>query len=116
MISNRAMTLLLAALVLAACDTTTDPTQGSIEVTASTSGEDLDPDGYMVAVGSFQQDLNVNSDTVTFGGLTAGQIYSVTISDVADNCSLSGGNTRSAPVVFGPPTVVSFTVDCAAIP
>lgn len=114
--SNRALTLLLAALVLAACDTATNPNEGSIDVTATTSGDDVDANGYQVAVGTFQQTLNINNDTVTFGGLTSGQIYTVTISDIAANCDLAGGASRSAPVVFGPPTVVAFSVTCEASP
>lgn len=116
MTTSRAFTLLLTALALSACDTTTDPTLGSIEVTATTTGQDIDPDGYIVAIGASEQTLAANSDTVTFSGLTSGQIYSVSISEVADNCDLSGGNTRSAPVVFGPPTEVTFSITCVEIP
>lgn len=115
MTTTRAFTLLLAALALAACDTT-DPTLGSINVTAATTGVDVDPDGYIVAIGASEQTLAANNDTVTFSGLTSGQIYSVSISEISDNCDLSGGNTRSAPVVFGPPTEVTFSITCVEIP
>jgi hypothetical protein len=116
MTKTRAFTLLFASLALAACESATDLTQGSIEVTASTTGEDIDPDGYTVAVGASERTLAANDDTVTFSSLASGQIYAVSISGIADNCDVSGGDTRSAPVVYGPPTVVTFSITCTAVP
>src|SRR5205085_12128033 len=66
------------------------PTTGSLTVTTSTSGSDLDPDGYTVTVeGAGSQPIPTNSggSGVTFSGLAAGS-HSVALSGVASNCSV----------------------------
>src|SRR5207248_7593666 len=40
----------------------------------------------------------------------------VTLSDVASNCSVSGGASRTVAVTTGPPVSVTFTVDCPTVP
>lgn len=109
------LALLFAVLALGGCSTSTGPggNTGSVEVTTTTTGEDIDPDGYTVTVGIDQRPIGVNA-TVTFSGLQT-DIYAVTLGDVADNCEIDGSNPRSAPVVIGPPVEIDYVVTCVAI-
>ena len=94
------------------------PTTGSLTVTTSTSGSDLDPDGYTVTVeGAGSQPIPTNSggSGVTFSGLAAGS-HSVALSGVASNCSVSGGTSHTVTVIAGQTISHAFTVTCAAIP
>ena len=60
----------------------TGPSTGNVQVSASTTGADLDPDGYTVAVdGGAGRSLAVNG-TVTFSQLSAGD-HTVTLSGIA---------------------------------
>ena len=94
------------------------PTTGSLTVTTSTSGSDLDPDGYTVTVeGAGSQPIPTNSggSGVTFSGLAAGS-HSVALSGVASNCSVSGGTSHTVTVIAGQTISHAFTVTCTAIP
>ena len=87
---------------------------GSIQVTATTTGADLDPDGYTVAVdGDLGQRLDVNG-TVTFSHLSAGD-HTVTLSGVAPNCTVSGQNPALVNVTAGVTAQTAFQIACAAI-
>lgn len=113
--------LLVATILPCACSgpSTTEPGSssgppptGSIQVTASTSGADLDPDGYSVTVGSQTKSIGVNS-SVVFGNLTSGSTYTVTLAGVAENCTVTDGGTKtSGSVASGATIQVSFTITC----
>ena len=90
---------------------------GLIEVTAATSGVELDPDGYVVRVDSGPpQALGING-TARFGGLNGGA-HSVTLSGAAGNCTIDGENPRTVPVTVGGATRdtarTTFVVTCVA--
>lgn len=107
------MSLALAGWAAAACgdDGPAAPTTGSLQVTAATTGSDVDPDGYSVTAGG--QTLTVASaGTVTFSDLAAGD-YSVQLSGVAVNCGVDGVNPRTVAVVAGQTAQTSFDVACA---
>src|SRR5207237_5466625 len=77
----------------------TAPT-GNLTVSTSTSGSNLDPDGYTVTVdGGASQAVGTNG-SVTFSGLSAAS-HTVVLSGVARNCSVSGGTSRRASVTAG---------------
>src|SRR5207253_3120130 len=62
------------------------PQTGNLTVTASTTGSNLDPDGYTATVdGGASQSVGTNG-SVTFTGLSAGS-HSVALSGLAANCS-----------------------------
>lgn len=107
----------ILALLVAACGDSnggggTEPTAdtGSITASAMTTGNDLDPDGYTVTVGSASLSLSING-TVTFTGVTTGS-HSVQLSGVAANCE-AGTNPQSATVQADQTTSVSFAVVCS---
>ncbi|PYP49355.1 MAG: hypothetical protein DMD45_14890 [Gemmatimonadetes bacterium] len=91
------------------------PTTGSIKVTTSTSGSDLDPDGYTVTVdaGNSQSIPTNSSDGVTFINLSAGN-HPVVLSGMASNCTVTGGDTHTVSVIAGQTVSTAFSVTCAA--
>ena len=92
------------------------PTTGDLKVTTSTTGSNLDPDGYTVSVdGGAGQPITINNTTgITFTGLSAGT-HTVALSGVAANCTVSGGNSQTATVIAGQTASVAFSVTCAAL-
>jgi PKD repeat protein len=92
------------------------PTTGDLKVTTSTTGSNLDPDGYTVSVdGAAGQPITINNTTgITFTGLSAGS-HTVALSGVAANCTVSGGNSQTATVIAGQTASVAFSVTCAAL-
>jgi len=91
------------------------PQTGNLTVSASTTGSNLDPDGYTATVdGGASQSVGTNG-SVTFNGLSAGS-HSVALSGVAANCSVSGANPQTATVPSGGTATASFAVSCAAPP
>ncbi len=85
---------------------------GSLTVTTSTTGSNLDPDGYTITIdGSFSQPIATNG-SVTFTGPSGD--HSLALSAVASNCSVSGANPRTVTVPSGGTTTTTFSVSCAA--
>src|SRR5438874_9849466 len=94
------------------CPTVPPPT-GDLTVTNSTTGQDLDPDGYTVTVdGGQSRSLGVNTST-TYSGLTATS-HTVELTGIAGNCTVSGQNPRTVSVPTSG-TTTTFTITCAAI-
>src|SRR5207302_11257975 len=89
------------------------PPTGDLTVTNSTTGQDLDPDGYTVTVdGGQSRSLGVNTST-TYSGLTATS-HTVELTGIAGNCTVSGQNPRTVTVPTSG-TTTTFTIPCAAI-
>jgi hypothetical protein len=87
------------------------PITGSLEITTSTTGAILDPDGYTVKVDqAADQPIAINA-AVTVSSLTAGT-HSVELAGLAANCSLEGENPRQVTVTAGQKGTVSFQVSC----
>jgi hypothetical protein len=87
---------------------------GNLTVTTSTTGSDLDPDGYTVTVsgaaGTASEAIATNG-SVTFSGAHAGD-YSVSLTGVAANCTVSAPNPRTVSVTAGSTGTASFSVTC----
>ena len=86
-----------------------------LEVTAATSGVDLDPDGYSVSVGGGPTPTSGTvgaNGTVTLGPLAPGD-YSVGIGGVAMNCEVTAPNPRTITLASGTTTPTAFDVNCA---
>ncbi|HEX4600692.1 MAG TPA: PKD domain-containing protein [Gemmatimonadales bacterium] len=91
---------------------TTPP--GNLTVTTSTSGSSL-PSGYTVAVdGGAGQAIGTNA-SVTFTTLSAGS-HSVTLTNVASNCTVSGSNPQTVTVPSGGTATTTFSVSCTTPP
>jgi TolB protein len=90
---------------------------GSIQVTAATTGADLDPDGYSVRVqraGDSRTYTVGPNGTVTISGLAAGD-YLVALDGVAPNCQVGGANPRTVAVSSGGTALVQFDFTCVAL-
>jgi len=86
---------------------------GSIRITAVTTGEDLDADGYLVFSGPYQP-IGVNA-TARLEGLREGT-YPVGLLGAAENCTVAGSNPRNVAVTSGAETAVRFDVTCVRLP
>ena len=90
----------------------TAPVTGAIDVTTSTAGSTLDPDGYTVTVdGSQDQSIGVNA-SATFTSLVAGD-HAVELTGVASNCTVGSSNPQTVTVAAGGTASTAFTVSCA---
>jgi len=86
-------------------------TSGSIAISASTAGEDLDEDGYEIVVdGGVPTAIGING-SMTAGGLALGD-HTVELQGEAFNCFAAGNNPRTVTVTAGAETPVSFDVTC----
>jgi subtilisin-like proprotein convertase family protein len=110
--------LVFSLAFVAACngddDGTSPPTTGSLEVTTSTTGDDLDPDGYTVTVdGGTSQSVGINGSTA-FAQVATGD-REVELTGLAANCSVTGVNPRTVTVAGGGTASTSFDVPCFAL-
>ena len=85
---------------------------GSVTVSVSTTGTDIDPNGYTAAVGGSTQNLTVDG-SVTFSSVNAGSA-TVTLGDLAANCTASPGTSQTVTVPSGGTITATFTVTCVA--
>jgi hypothetical protein len=94
-------------------ESTVEETTGTIEVGTTTSGEDIDADGYTVSVdGTNTQSIDANG-SVTFRDLATGD-HELLLSDVASNCSVEGTNPRTLNVDANTAVSSTFSVSCEA--
>jgi hypothetical protein len=89
------------------------PTTGTLNVTTTTTGSNVDPDGYTVTVDGTNSTSIADNGSQSFGNLASGS-HGVTLSGVAANCTVSGGNSQTATVPAGGSTSIIFEVSCAA--
>ena len=86
-------------------------TGGVLALTTTTTGLDLDPDGYMLAIdGQTPQPVGLNT-TLSIAELAAGP-HSVNLTNVARNCTVEGENPRQVTAIEGDTVRVSFAVSC----
>jgi len=106
--------LVILALTAACGDQALGPAIGVVQVSVTTTGVELDANGYNVAIdGGVRHALPVNG-TTTFPGLSPGS-HSVLLAGFASNCGAVGAtNPRSVEVVAGDTALVAFSVTCAA--
>lgn len=110
----QSVTLAVGQIVTVAFQVLCVAATGVIEVSAATTGIDLDADGYSVQIGTTTQSLGING-TIRFPGQAAGD-HSVSLSGAAFNCSVGGDNPRTIPVTTGGLTRdtarTTFAVSC----
>src|SRR5436190_16289893 len=91
-------------------------TTGTLTVSNSTTGSNLDPDGYTVTVsgpaGTASKTMATNGN-VSFANIPPGS-YQVTLSGAAANCTVTSANPQTANITPGNTATTSFTVACAA--
>jgi hypothetical protein len=104
--------LVIALTAGSACgDGPTAPATGTVRILMHTSGGDPDVDGYTIVVGTRTSLLLSNTSSFLVTHIPAGQ-QTVELQSVADNCSVTGGATRTAAVASGQTVDVQFDVVC----
>ncbi|MFL5607838.1 MAG: hypothetical protein ACJ8AD_15410 [Gemmatimonadaceae bacterium] len=109
--SRRWTTALLLSATLSACSGSMEPTPtwGTIELTVTTTGTDIDPDGYSLGVaGSPTNGIPANGTVTWTGG--AGN-HAITIGGLAFNCEVTSSPT-TALVTLGDTTHIDVRVSC----
>src|SRR6266550_1709215 len=87
---------------------------GGLTVTTSTTGFNLDPDGYTVTIdGTNSQPIATNGSVSVTAPAGANP---VALSGVAANCTVSGENPQTVPVSAGGAATTTFAVTCGAPP
>ena len=95
--------------------TTPPPNSGTIQVTATTSGADPDPDGYLATLDGTSPAIALPaSGSASFTSVAVGT-HTVALTGLATNCSVDAAS-KSATVAGGATAVVAFTITCTAIP
>ncbi len=84
---------------------------GSIDVSATTAGEDLDEDGYEIRIDGGAPSLIGINGSFLAGGLSPGD-HEVELSGEAFNCAVNGENPRTVTVSADAATPVAFDVTC----
>lgn len=87
---------------------------GTLVVTTTTTGTDIDPDGYTVSIdGGAGQAINTTA-VLTLNDTPMGD-RTVELTGVADNCTVSGENPRTVTVPQNAGVQTDFTINCEAI-
>ncbi len=94
-------------------------TRGILQISATTTGSDLDANGYGVLVQRGSETLGMArvgpNQTISIPEFPAGS-YTATIVDVAGNCTLNGPATRTFTITAGATTQLPIQVTCTALP
>ena len=109
-----AVVALMFWALAAACRDIPGPDNGDIQVAVTTTGADLDPDGYAIALdGATPRPIAING-TMTLSGLSTGS-HTLVLSGLSSNCTLSGPNSRQIMIASHETAQVSFAVACVAL-
>ncbi len=87
------------------------PVAGDLEVDVTTTGYNLDPDGYVVALDGAESKAVPANGSVTFPGIEPGP-HEVLLTGIADNCQVTGANPLSTSVTTTSTPQVTFSVIC----
>jgi hypothetical protein len=91
------------------------PISGGFRVVVTTTGTLTDEDGYQLSVaGAPLRTIPVNAEEI-YQGLAPG-MHLITLKDVADFCTVQGGNPQPYTVVPGKTVRVSIRVVCGGAP
>ena len=101
--------------IIAECQEAEGPSDGALEVTTSTTGEDLDANGYTLTVGGGTAEAIGANAVVTKSDLAPGD-YQIELGDVAANCTVADDNPRTIAVASGATAQTTFSVTCTALP
>ncbi len=110
---------LFLSAVLSGCggDVNGPPRTGSIEVATSTTGDDLDPDGYTCRLdgGAHSRAIGTNDTEVMSDLATGDHTVELAETSIADNCTVGGDNPRTVTVQANQTAEVTFNVTCAPL-
>jgi hypothetical protein len=92
---------------------TCSPSTGSAQVVTTTTGSNLDPDGYSLLLDGVDQGVIGVGATRELAGLPPGS-HTVGLSGVAANCLVSGETSRVVEVPQGGAAQIAFAITCSA--
>jgi hypothetical protein len=102
-------------LLVGACgDRDTGVEVPDLQVTTSTTGTDLDPDGYSLSVDGDEGRAVGATDTLELTGLSAGD-HDVSLGGVIENCTVQGENPRTVHIASGSTSQTDFLVVCGQL-
>lgn len=110
--NQRSVTVATGETVSTTFGVVCDATTGAIEVTATTTGDDIDADGYIVDLDEESSTSIDSNGTATFSSVSEGA-HSLTLSGIAANCTVTGDNPATSTVVIGETDDVAFELTCA---
>src|SRR5687768_3104046 len=115
--TKQLLSAIATALLASACsEGATEPQSGqsgSMRISVQTVGGDLDEDGYSLVVDSASPVRVASVSTTLYENVSAGT-HVITLSGIADNCSLEGPASRSVIIAPGETTGAELTVTCDA--
>jgi hypothetical protein len=85
-----------------------------LQVTTSTSGTDLDPDGYSLSIDGDPGRAVGVTDTLDVAGVPEGD-RTLSLGGVAGNCAVQGDNPRTVHIVSGSTAETAFVVVCGPL-
>jgi Tol biopolymer transport system component len=106
--------LSLSALTNACGSDPAEPVTGSLELTISTTGRDLDPDGYTVTVDAGSPLAAPTNGSVTIPDLAPG-VHTVSLADLAGNCSAMTPAPLEVTIPDAAGAVAELEVTCTPI-
>ncbi len=95
----------------AAFDVMPEPMTSSVAVTSNTTGPSPDTDGYTATLDGGPSQPIASSGSVTFSALASGD-HTVVLTDVASNCTVTGGNSKTVTVAEGGTQTAAFAISC----
>ncbi len=108
----RAISVTAGETATVAFEVTCVATNGTIRVSVTTSGSPVDPNGYMAKLDDLDPGLSIESTGfASFTAVPAGD-HTVTLADVASNCSITGGASQPITVATGDTSELDFVVTC----
>ncbi len=100
----------LVASLLSSC-TSGPGDPASLRLSATTSGENTDPDGYTYSLDGGAAAALSSNGSATINGLNPGT-HQLDVGGVSSNCVLLGGGTRTILLLQGDTTVVGLDISC----
>jgi hypothetical protein len=110
----RAVALAIMLWAWIGCTEDALPTpNGLIQITVTSTGEELDANGYTILIDGRSQAWTSANGRTTLAGLAAGQ-HELELTDLSANCDVEGPNPRQVTVVAGT-AETAFHVTCTAL-
>lgn len=103
----------LVVSLMACADDPVAVTTGSIEVTAVTTGDGVDADGYTVLLDEASSGTIEANGSLELSEVEAGD-HSIELTGLADGCAVDGDNPITVTVVAETTVAAGFAVVCAA--
>jgi Tol biopolymer transport system component len=92
-------------------DINAPPTTGTLEITTTTNGTEIDADGYVVQIDGASAQAIAVSAGLTVPEMAPGS-HTVLLGELAANCTVSAVNPQTVVITAGDTATVAFAVTC----